>query len=160
MSEIETDPRDRTTERAPTAMTVYEVINPSDAVTFEADDPRIAILAGAFVGDGRYGVRDDKGNDPGLPLFLFGGCGDWLESEGLLAFARTPEGGAKLAAALDSFVCCSIANRKAIRAAVGNDPEAMARFNEEKRTSMNNICGRARKIAATLRKAEGVAGGR
>lgn len=153
MSETETDPRNRTKDGTPASgMIIYEIINPSDTVTFEADDVRIAMLACGFVGDGRLGLRDEKGEDAGMPFFLAGGCAEWLEAQGIMPMARTAEGSAKLADALDSFICCSVANRKAIRAAVGNDPAAMARFNEEKRSSLNNICGRARKLAAAVRK--------
>jgi len=133
-------------------MKLFEVINPSDPITFEADDPDIAALAGLLLGSGRYGVVDEDGNEA-LPLYLFGMSDEEAERvvKPRAEKGKTPEGKAALVAALDSFAVCSMSSRKAMRAALGSDREALRRWNEEKRSSMNNICGRAAKLADSMR---------
>lgn len=136
-------------------MKLYEVINPSDAVTFEAESDDVAAIAVLFLGRGKYGCTDEQGSDV-LPLLLFGSDG-WIEkfcadrkladlSDFLSANAEA------LAKALESTSVCSLANRKALVAAVGPDPVALERWNEAKRSSLNNICAAARKLAAAFRK--------
>ena len=133
-------------------MKLFEVVNPSDPITFEADDPDIARFAALVLGNGRLGVTDEDGETV-LPLYIFGMSEE--EAERVVAplaeKCKTPEGKAALVAALDTFAVCSMSSRKALRAALGNDREALKRWNEEKRSSMNNICGRAAKLADSMR---------
>jgi hypothetical protein len=42
-------------------MTVYELVNPSDTYTFEAESLEIAALAVVILGDGWYGATDEAG---------------------------------------------------------------------------------------------------
>jgi hypothetical protein len=134
------------------ARNLYEISNPSDPVTFEADEDWVAALAVAILGSGRMGCTSSDGRQV-LPIFLFGGGDTWLEDnyEGLLGKARSAEGRLAVAAALESTAVCSLSARSALRAAVGEDREALERWNEAKRSSMNNICGRARDLARWLR---------
>lgn len=133
-------------------MKLFEIINPSDPITFEADDPDIAALAGLLLGRGRFGVEAEDGAQV-LALYLFGMSPEEEERvvKPLAEKGKTPEGKAALVAALDTFAVCSMSSRKAMRAALGSDREALKRWNEEKRSSMNNICGRAAKLADSMR---------
>lgn len=133
-------------------MKLFEVVNPSDPITFEADDPDIAKLAALMLGRGRFGVTSEDGEEV-LPLYIFGMSEE--EAERVVAplaeKGKTRDGKLALVAALDSFAVCSLSSRKALRAALGNDREALKRWNEEKRSSMNNICGAAAKLADSMR---------
>lgn len=59
-------------------------------------------------------------------------------------------------AALESTMVAGMGNRRALAAAMlaggGDLSKAMEAFNEERRSSLNNICGRARVLAVALRK--------
>lgn len=57
----------------------FEIINPSDPYTIEADDLEIAAVAVSLLGDGKYplvGLGDAAGQD--MPPFLFGGHDEWF----------------------------------------------------------------------------------
>lgn len=128
---------------------LYEIINPSDPVTIEAEDLEVARAACLLLGRGAYGLRDADDNEA-LPLFIFGSdeaFEAWEKAEG---FSIERVMGAKLTeviACLRSAMCCEMRDRIAIRAAVGDDPEALARYNDARRSSLNDICGRAFAIA-------------
>lgn len=59
----------------------FELINPSDPYTFEADNMLIAAVAVCLLGNGRY-PADALGEDANLsnnvPAFLFGGHDEWF----------------------------------------------------------------------------------
>jgi hypothetical protein len=137
---------------------IYEVINPSDEVTIESEDELVACVAILTLGNGKLGLtRADGGRS--LPLFIFGGAEEWLAEKGIpvpggfrdYLTARALD----IAAVLESAMCCSAGTRAAVLAAVGDDPakrvEALARFNDTKRSSLNNICGAAHELAAAYR---------
>ncbi len=50
-------------------MTEYELINPSDAVYFDAPEPVVAACAAALVGEGAYDAKGPEGSVGGLLLF-------------------------------------------------------------------------------------------
>lgn len=114
-------------------MATYELVNPSDAIAFDAVSLPVAIVATLFVGEGRYPLRCDgqivfgavafgRGNvDQYCRSVLGGGLNETLES---VSANHTPD----LIAALDSF-----------------------RLTAGERTSLNDICGRARRLAAAMR---------
>jgi hypothetical protein len=107
-----------------------EVSNPSDYATIEYKDMLAACLAVCIVGNGKYGIVDDEG-DQGMPIFLFGGHDEWFTSKfGMdfeTAFAQTDK--EKIAAALESMQL------------------------RGERSSMNDFCGRAHEMAKALRAA-------
>lgn len=137
---------------------IYEIINPSDPITIEADDVLVAKAATLVLGEGAYGLTDEHGTHI-LGIYLFGATDEAMISEGFYGglegigtFVRSHV--EAVAACLESAMVCSIRNRVAIRAAVGDDAGASVRFNEARRSSLNDIAGRARKIAALLREEE------
>lgn len=139
---------------------IYELLNPSDEVTFEADDPRVAVAVCVVLGDGKYGLEADSGNrEDGFPLLLssteaatdkalaaHGFSGGVVE---LVAFMSTEA--ARIADALDTLAYCSMADRKAMFAAVGSDRAALLRWNDEKRTSLNDIGAWAAAVSKGIR---------
>lgn len=112
----------------------FNVINPSDPYTMEADDLEIAAVAVSILGNGKYpleGLDDARGQD--VPPFLFGGHDEWFTEK----FGGTYE---------------QIAER-----AITTRADALARAFEsvtlqsERRSSMNNIGGRAAEYARAVR---------
>lgn len=139
---------------------IFDVINPSDPITLEHEDPLIAAMAVLWIGRGRMGLVDEQGESV-LPVFLFGGAEAWLEEHGIEdvgTYLRANRG--ELAAALESAVLCSPRDRAAVLAALGPEamPAALARWNEAKRSSLNDICGAMHEMAASIRPHPGEAG--
>ena len=59
----------------------YEIINPSDPYTLEADDLHIAAVAVCLLGGGKYALRPTDHPDieeTSVPIFLFGGHDAWF----------------------------------------------------------------------------------
>ena len=59
---------------------LFEVSNPSDEYTIEAEDWSVACVVGLIIGRGQYGLNEVDG-DHEMPLFLFGGLEEWVEAE-------------------------------------------------------------------------------
>jgi hypothetical protein len=130
---------------------IYEIVNPSDPITIEADDLVIAQVATIILGRGRYGLTDESGNEV-LPLFLFGGFDQWAKKNQFDVDKIMKERWAEIADCLETTVVVGISERRAILAAVGSHgKEAIERFNDERRSSMNDISGYAHKIAERIR---------
>lgn len=129
---------------------LYEVINPSDKVTLETESEPAAIAAVLLLGRGKYGLSNEKGETV-VPIFLLGGYDAWAKEKGYDLGKVIEEASPEIAKALESSAVCSLSNRSALKAALGDDPGAVARWNEAKRTSMNDLCGAARSIAKHLR---------
>lgn len=132
---------------------LYELVNPSDRVTIDAPDLQTARLACLLAGGGMYGLKAEDDSETNMPVFLFGVTEQGLKAHNLdiEAFSKDPAQMLKVADALDSALVVSLANRKALLAATKGDPEAATLWNEEKRTSMNNICATTRTLAKSLR---------
>lgn len=136
---------------------IYELVNPSDAVTFEASDHRVAVAVCMLLGEGRYSLKaeTDKKED-GFPNLLFA---DESTTMRVLAehgfendFEFLNSHALPIADAMDSLAYCSMDDRKALFATIGSDRAALSRWNEEKRTSLTNIGLRAGAWSKTLRK--------
>ena len=108
----------------------YEIINPSDQCFLEHSDKKIAITACLVLGNGLYGLKDDKGETV-LPILRFGGSEAFLKEE----FGGTDEYGGFLAKNYPGIA----------------DALESVHLNGE-RSSMNDIKKRAVEMAARLRK--------
>jgi hypothetical protein len=143
-------------------MELYELINPSDCVTFHAPSNQVAIAVSLLVGRGQYPARR---------------CSDDTSVGGLLLFATEEQTEAMLAkwfvgvaleawidahrdeviAALEDCATMSVSDRQTYDAACAaiTEPSKLATFKAEvqdkKRTSMNDISGYAWKMAAKMR---------
>jgi hypothetical protein len=116
---------------------LYEIVNPSDPITFEAEDPKVATAVGILLGRGAFSVED-----------TFGDYEKW-NSENRLAVAE----------ALESVMVCEISDRRALNAefeGLSRDEKVarLRRFNDEQRSSMNDIAGAAFSAAEQLRKTQ------
>lgn len=127
---------------------IYGLINPSDELSFEAEDHRVAICVVMMVGEGAYGARTLDGNEEKkIPLMLFGNADAYLktwfgEDEPLdWMLANKPA----VAACLRTFLYGK-PDKRTENMLVG-DLEASQ---EKKRTSINDIRGKALKLAELL----------
>lgn len=142
---------------------IYEIVNPSDACTIEADSDVVAGIAILMLGEGSYGTRREDGKSlPTLCLFGgsvkgclddlgVGGTGEPNERVTQYLDAHAPE----VAAALESLVYAGVGTRKAMLAALDGLPdkqERLFRLNDERRSSLNDINRRAQQLASWLRK--------
>lgn len=139
---------------------IYEIINPSDPVTIEADDLLVAQVATLLIGSGNMGLRDEC-DEAVLPIFLFGGLDEWLASkglggeDGLNGYIESHR--AELSACLLSAACCKLGVRRALLKAMAGAPdpqESIRAYNEEQRSSLNDICGFAHELGADLVRVE------
>lgn len=144
-------------------MEIYEIVNPSDPITFEAKDDLVAEACCLLVGDGKYGLTRKGGNDEdedigAMIAFMggdnaeaylkdrFGDLGEFYKEHSL-----------DMAAALDSFLTMDTGERKDYKLAIEmiDDPEKKQKYRDEvqgrRRSSMNDIAGYAWKYAGKFR---------
>ena len=141
-------------------MAEYELVNPSDKFIFEAPCDRVAALVGVCFGPA-YGVVSVDGRRVVLGIGLFGY--DWshlLNAYGWADYAAIKADyiamRVEIADALETGLYAGSPERKALLIALDGVPdrvERMARFNEERRSSCNDIAGRAHEMARELRAA-------
>lgn len=137
---------------------LYELINPSDETHFEAPDLLIATLVTFVLGHGRYAAEPQEEGAEKVPLFLLGGADEWWSER----FPDEPMEGAadrhseRVAAALRT-VCYGGPRQRLLYdealAAITNEQrraDFIAKWNDEHRSSLNNIMGRAHSIADSL----------
>lgn len=137
---------------------LYKLINPSDSVTFEAPDLKVAALVTIILGRGLYGAEPVDESAESVPIMLFGGAIEWWTER----WPEEPIDGAgdrdalRLAAALRSVCYGGKKERQlydsALQAITAPEKRAafVAEWNDRKRSSMNDIMGRAHSIAASL----------
>lgn len=140
----------------------WEIINPSDPYTLQAEGLIEAVAASIFLGNGKYGltaIDHDLGNGP---LFLFGGIKEveeWFQSHGTTwdAVRFEPEWLTKIAGVLESVLIGKNSERKIFDHTLTliDDPdkkkEFIEKWHDDHRSSMNDIGGRAISMAAKLR---------
>jgi hypothetical protein len=139
-------------------MTLYEIVNPSDAYTIEGELLPCAIAA-LLVGEGAYGLKTEDG-ETAAPIFLLGGHDVWLKERGvddLPTFLENADRRAEVAAALETVLIGRFDDRKRmdrVLACVTNADDrakAKAAWHNERRSSMNDIGRRAALYAKRLR---------
>jgi hypothetical protein len=59
-------------------MKTYEIINPSDPYTIEAESFKTACVAVCLLGNGQWAVKSTDEKEE-MPMFLFGGHDEWFE---------------------------------------------------------------------------------
>ena len=130
-------------------MNIYEVINPSDPVRFWHDRDDVAAMATVLVGEGRYGCKRD--GEMVCPLMLFGGVkADLVALFGttdLTAWVNRDDNRAEVVECLRRW---TVGRFDELTAAQAMTPEDRAAWNEKRRGSLNDICGRARELADWL----------
>jgi hypothetical protein len=136
---------------------IYEIVNPSDAYTLETNNFMAASIACCLLGSGKYALRDEAGNTV-TPFFMFGGLDEWFVEQFGQPFEKcldVTEPGV-LAEVMDSVLIGSISSRAEYQLAIKSmspderDAFTLARH-DLRRSSMNDIGGRARDFAKQLR---------
>ena len=138
---------------------IYEIINPSDMITFRADDEKIAIVLTVLLGNGQYGLKSEA--DKNYPtLFLF--MKTEQINEGLKPFFNSvaellqyaTDHAEEMAISFDSVVtadrCWRIDYEKALEHIVDEKERQKYKdeFNDRHASSLNNIygCAQANKV--------------
>ena len=144
---------------------LYRVINPSDPIAFRSPNRKIATLVITLIGGGRYAgeAYTDAGKrleSEDVPFFMFGGFKEfWQQITG----EENTEGAVnrnldEVIASLRTVTLGTIEDLKLYESAVSiiDDPVKrhafIAEWNEQRRTSLNDIMGRAHKIANMLQR--------
>ncbi len=122
----------------------------------QSENPVAAVVACMFLGEGRYGLKDESGRTA-CPIFPFGGHAEWLQSEHGTAIDDVMDTHRDaVCAALDSVMIGGFAARAEVDAAVKRmtpeDAKAwLAERNDTLHTSLNNIGKRAAALARAIR---------
>jgi hypothetical protein len=139
---------------------LYEIVNPSDAYTVECPDLQIAMVVCILLGRGQYALRPLEENAVAVPMFMFGGLEKFCEKNFKKPDAEVVQHCMKqradeVAAALDSVLIGSPADRAAFYAqaptTAAEFEQERATYHDKKRSSLNDIGGRAYQMAANLR---------
>lgn len=140
---------------------LYDLVNPSDTVSFRAPDRQVAALAVFLLSNGQYGAdchETEVKGDQDVPIFLLGGARSWwhgLWEKSIEETAR--ERAEEVAAALETAAYVSTAARgdfEAESAACATEAERaafIADWNAKHRGSTTAIVDAAHEIAANLR---------
>lgn len=141
---------------------LYEVINPSDAVTFRAASDAVAFYCVVVLGRGKAGCRRRDGQDlPTLMLFM---PPDQVEQHlcanlgGLSPSDFLAQNREEIAAAFESFAYGRFSERDTYDAAIEaiTDPEKLrafkAKHEDRQRTSMNQWVQAAWNVAKAVRR--------
>ena len=136
---------------------ILEIINPSDAVTIEADDIVAAGLCTILICSGKCGLENENGESV-MPIFLFGGANDWLKEKGVTDIDTYISANySKMVDVCDSLVYGSISQRGLFKTAISHmKPEEIPAFkaawNDIKRSSLNDFGKAFYAYATKLRK--------
>ncbi len=137
---------------------IWELINPSDPYTFEADDEAVAAFVCLILGRGAYGLDGEtEETENFVPLFILGGNPiEWFEERYDVAFSDMLKD-LRVADALDSMLVCGRRDRQSFKDAIKyiDDPEKIKayrdEFHDKRRGSLNDIGGHAYDLAAKFR---------
>lgn len=126
-------------------MTVYEIINPSDAWTFLAASDKIAFLVSLFVGSGQTPAKREGWESP---LYLLGGNPDkdYEKEFGEPLKGAVERHGDEL---IDSFRSFMIHREKSKKTLTG---KPLAKWNDKHRSSLNDLGGYALELADRIEK--------
>lgn len=133
---------------------IFEISNPSDYCTLEAEDFRSAVVACICLGNGNYGLNhDDPKND--MPPMPFGGTEEWIKGEfdqGMEEFLKSvPK--LQVAHILDSVI---LGDRKLYGIAIkriteDQREEFKEEWQDQNTSNLNNIARTAKRLAEHLR---------
>lgn len=132
---------------------IWELINPSDPIAFETEDHELAALAVVLVGRGQYAaVAEANGKNVEVPMFSFqpeGEIDKWFSehfNRKLKESLEVREN--ELPAVLRSFQIGKPMDLAAYNLSLEfvplkDQPNFKKRWKEQRRSSMNDICGYA-----------------
>lgn len=126
-------------------MKLYELVTPSDPITFYAPDDNIAEAIGLFVGGGKAGIKTTDGSEVPSTMIMF--CG--MAKGQLERFNKTMDDRIdEVIAAGKTFAVCEVGFREEYDTITENSTniEAIATWDERHRSSMSDWCGFARTL--------------
>jgi hypothetical protein len=141
---------------------LYKIINPSDPYTIEAHSLEVAATACLLLGNGQYAFEPIEGDGEKVPLLALGGSKEWFDKQ-FSSDADTVigkvvrENKEELAECLDSCLIGNLGERELFFDATKNIADADERhgywfaYHDKRRSSFNDIGGRAKKLAKKLR---------
>ena len=136
---------------------ICEIINPSDPYTIVGERFDVLAVATLILGNGQWALSGDADVHE-MPIFLFGGHEPWLAKHGINDLGAFIDAHlTEIADALDSVLIGSRSERTSIEAVLAaiDDPaqqeKARAVWHDKKRSSMNDIGGRAYALAKRVR---------
>lgn len=141
---------------------IYDIINMSDSYTIKAESLDVAAVACLLLGSGQYGFAPLEDGGVKIPLFMFGGVDEWFREHfgkdvGPCVEEIREKRAGELADCLDSCLIGSLTDRQEYERELEliESPESREKFRAERhdkrRTSMNDIGGRAYEMAKRLR---------
>lgn len=136
---------------------IYDLINPSDPCTLVATDDMVAVMAALFIGEGQYGVKDEKGEYV-VGMFLGGGAEKWFKEKTGKTFSEfVEERWQEIADCLDSTAVVKVKDRADYDAQLEKieDEAERRKFKEEwdykHRSSLNKLALYAYQCADAIR---------
>lgn len=136
------------------ATKLYEVINPSDAMTMYASSIEVAAAACAMLGGGKIGAREVSGNDDAERTPVLFGWDEWLRDRSMVPLGPwILEHKDHIVAALRSVMLGSTNDLDAMLAALPDDASRaafIASRNDRRRSSMSDWESAAHALAAKL----------
>ena len=124
-------------------MKLYEVINPSDQITFYAPDNDVAEAVVVLLGSGRFGLRACDGSEAPETLYVFSS-----PSELVIARIRTTlrNRNEECRDAAKTYAVCSAKNREMYDAFTEKSTKSdkVNRWDDQRRSSESDIAGSAR----------------
>ena len=141
---------------------IYEIINPSDSYTIKAASLKVAAVACVLLGRGQYALDPLEDGGERIPMFMLGNPDAWFRQHFEMDLGATVDNvmkdhAAELAECLDSCLIGNLASRREYERALelieSEDNRAKFRVerHDERRTSMNDIGGRAYQMAQRIR---------
>lgn len=131
---------------------LYEFLNPSDTITFYAENDDIARAVTLILGNGKAGCRKENGEQVDNCFTAFGNPAPQKVYDEIEKWLK--EGNESLIQSFNSLGCCNRDERPIFDEYIQND-EANKKFlkwDETHRSSMNDFCGYARRLAKQIAK--------
>lgn len=123
---------------------LYEMVTPSDPITFYAPDNDIAEAIAVFVGNGKAGLNAIDGSETPNTIIIAGVSDEQMDRIKATLKDRQEE----VVAAGKTFATCTAEYREEYDKLTENstNAEAIARFDDRHRSSMSDWCGYARSL--------------
>ena len=129
---------------------LYEFINPSDCITFYADNDEYARAVTLLLGEGKAGCKKQDGTQLEHCFTAFGNPAPQEVYDSIEKMLKDKD--IKLIEALKSCACVGFGERTIYDdyTEKGTNEEKWQKWDEVHRTSLNDFCGWARKFATVI----------
>ena len=146
-------------------MILYDLVNPSDAVTFYASSREVALVVTFMLGRGMYAANaiDEDGrtledSDLDIPLFIMGyGIDDFLDENDISLNDTADDHRQEIIESFESFCTGTARERRLFESALSymDDQEQkgsfVAEWDDRQRSSLNDITNSAYELAKGMK---------